>query len=142
MKVPYEKTNTDFRNQTFEHIYKFRLVFKGDITPKLASFALSHSILASLVLDYPAVEFEDVLITNLRENHKKIIDFSMDNKKDILEIVNCDIIYQRHYKEMLKHILVSDKNLPSNIDINTLKKIGKDCTYTINKKIKGGKRYE
>lgn len=136
MKVPYEKTNTDFRNQTFEHIYKFRLVFKGDVDPRLASFATAHSILANLVLDYPASEDEDILITNLRENHKKIIDFSNNNEMDTLEIVNCDIIYQRHYKEMLKHILVSDKNLPSNIDLSTLRKIGKDRTYSISKKIK------
>ncbi len=134
MKVPYEKTNTDFRNQTFEHIYKFRLVFKGDLDPKLASFATAHSILANLVLDYPKLENEDTLITNLRENYNKIIQFSKNDKIDTLEIANCDIIYQRHYKEMLKHVLVSDKNLPSNIDLNTLRKIGKDCTYSISKK--------
>lgn len=134
MKVPYEKTNTDFRNQTFEHIYKFRLVFKGDLDPKLASFATAHSILANLVLDYPKLENEDTLITNLRENYNKIIQFSKNDKIDTLEITNCDIIYQRHYKEMLKHVLVSDKNLPSNIDLNTLRKIGKDCTYSISKK--------
>lgn len=137
MKVPYEKINTDFRNQTFEHIYKFRLVFKGDIDPRLASFASAHSILANLVLDYPALKDEDILITNLRENYKKIIEFSKDDSNNVLEIINCDVIYQKYYKEMLKHILVSDKNLPSNINLSTLRKIGKDCTYSINKKIMG-----
>ena len=37
---------------------------------------------------------------------------------------------------MLKHILNSDKNLPSNIDVSSIKKIAEDLTYRVYKKNK------
>ena len=51
-------------------------------------------------------------------------------------IKNIDIIYQGEYKEMLRHILISDRNLPSNINVSSLKKISDDLAYEICKRKK------
>jgi hypothetical protein len=80
------------------------------------------------------VENENELITNLRENYNKIIEFSKDDSNQKLKLKNCSRIYQGPYKEMLKHILISDRNLPSNIDVKSLTKISEELTYTISKR--------
>lgn len=116
------------------YFYKFRPIFHGDQEWKLASYNVKHSMLASVVLDYNPVENENEIITNLRENYNKIIQFSKDMSKKYITLKNINIIYQGIYKEMLKHILISDKNLPSNIDVSSIVKISDDLTYKICKK--------
>lgn len=116
------------------YFYKFRAVFHGEQECKFASYNVKHSMLANLILDYDSVSNENAIITNLRDNYNKIIEFSKDESKQSITIKNIDIRYQGEYKEMLKHILVSDKNLPSNIDVSSIRKMANDLTYKICKK--------
>ena len=119
-----------------EHIYNFTVLFKGEFrTTRYTSFSAMHSMLANLVLDYPKVENEHKIVTNLRENYNKILKFSKDNNASILRINNCNIKFQKKYANMLRHILVSNGNLPKNIDINSIKlDSDKKLTYIIEKK--------
>lgn len=126
------KNDYEFRDKGYSHLYKFRALFRGDLNTQLCSFSEAHSMLANLVLDFKKVENEDEIITYLRECYHKIIDFSKDENSEKLMIKGCDIIYRVSFKEMLKHILISDKNLPSNINVNSLARITDD--YIIFKK--------
>ena len=91
------------------------------------------------VLYYEKIPDENKIITNLRENYNKILEFSKDDSKQFITIKNIDIAYQSEYKEMLKHILISDKNFPKNIDKSSIRKISDDLTYIICKNnVKGG----
>lgn len=131
---PLSKINPDTKTRGIEHLYKFPAIFKGEKEKGIATFSSVHSMLANLILDYPKAENENELITNLRENYNKIISFSKDDTIDKLKIKNCNLMYQGPYKEMLKHILISDKNLPKNIDPFSITKIAEDLTYVISKK--------
>lgn len=125
-----------FDAEKLDHLYKFCPVFKDELEPKtLYSYSDFHSMISTLILDLPLVKNEDKLVTNLRENYKKILKFSKQKDKDELIIENCDIRYQKKYANMLRHILLSDKKLPKNIDYNSIE-ILKDrkTTYTIRKK--------
>ncbi len=119
------------RNNT---LYKYRMIFRGDKESKLASYSDFHSILANLVIDYPKVENESKLVTSIRENWMAIRKFGKDKLQTKLKLENCDFKYQRNYKEMLRHILVSDKDLPTCINVDSLRRINEDLTYTIEKK--------
>ncbi len=119
-----------------KYFYKFRAIFYGEQKCIKASYSAMHSMLANLVLDYDPVPNECELITNLRENYNKIIEFSKDATMQSIVIKNIDIIYQGEYKEMLRHILISDRNLPSNINVSSLKKISDDLAYEICKRKK------
>lgn len=121
--------------EKFEYFYKFRAIFKDDLTQtQFLPFSIAHSMLASLILDYPKVEYEDVIITNLRENYNKIIEFSKDNSLSEIVIENCDLKYQKKYAQMLRHILISDIRLPKNIDVDSINRKTGSLTYTIRKK--------
>lgn len=122
--------------QKLKYFYKFRAVFNGEYQSGRASYSQNHSMLASLVLDYKPVSNENEIVTSLRENYKKIIEFSKDDSKQFVDVKNIDVIYQGEYDKMLKHILNSDKNLPSNIDVSSIKKIAEDLTYRVYKKNK------
>lgn len=121
--------------QKLKYFYKFRAAFNGEYQSGRASYSQNHSMLASLVLDYKPVSNENEIVTSLRENYKKIIEFSKDESKQFVDVKNIDVIYQGEYDKMLKHILNSDKNLPSNIDVSSIKKIAEDLTYRVYKKI-------
>ncbi len=124
--------------QRLEHLYKFRAVFKGELPPCIvASYSTSHSMLANLVLDYPKAKNELDIISNLRENYLKVIQFSNLDNTEILIFYNCDLKYGRQYREMFKHILISDKNLPQNIDVNSIIKGKDNLTYSISKRKRG-----
>ncbi len=103
----------------------------------LAPYSTSHSMLANLVLDYPKVKNELDIISNLRENYLKVIQFSNLDNTETLIFYNCDLKYGRQYREMFKHILISDKNLPQNIDINSIIKGKDNLTYSISKRKRG-----
>ncbi len=125
-------------HQRLEHLYKFRAVFKGELAPGIAApYSTSHSMLANLILDYPKVDNELDIISNLRENYLKIIQFSNSDSIENLKLYNCDLKYGRQYKEMLKHILISDKNLPQNIDANSIIKGKDNLVYSISKRKRG-----
>jgi len=118
------------------HIYKYRAVFDGKyILKKMTSFSQAHSILAYIVLDntYIKTENEHPIITKLKENYKDIIRFSKDDSQEKLLLKSYeDIRYRTPYKELLKHIMVSDKDFPSNIAKDSLTRITDD--YIILKK--------
>lgn len=118
------------------HIYKFIAIFKGELKPMHAvPYAIKHSLLASVVLDYPKVKNEEKIVANLRENYNKIIEFSKDKNNNELIINNCSLKYRKEYAKLLRHILISDKNIPSNIDYNSIQLIGnRTLTYSIKKK--------
>lgn len=112
------------------------MAFKGEKEDYRASFSAWHSMLARIVLDYnTSVSLnEKQIVRNLRENKNKIIEFAYDNNATSLEIKSCDRVYQRFYKEMLRHVLISYKDIPQNININSLRKVANDLTYVIDKK--------
>ena len=112
------------------------MVFRGELEHPLAAFYTWHSMLARIVLDFEdnVSENEKPIIRNLRDNVRKIKAFAFDNDATSIEVKNCERVYQSFYKEMLRHILISDKNLPQNIDVSSLKKITEDLTYVIYKK--------
>lgn len=116
--------------------YKYRIAFNGENENYMASFSMWHSVIAKLVLDYPKVENEHKIVTNLRENKDKILGFANNPNITQLEIKNCDRQYQRFYRDMLRHILYSIKDFPGSVvNIDSLRKISKDLTYVIEKKI-------
>ena len=128
-----------YNDSKMRYFYKFRVLFCGEQDFKMASFTAKHSLLASIILDYEKTPDENKIITNLRENYNKILEFSKDDSKQFITIKNIDIAYQSEYKEMLKHILISDKNFPKNIDKSSIRKISDDLTYIICKNnVKGG----
>lgn len=118
------------------HIYKYRVAFSGDyVIKRITSFSQSRSILAYLVLDKANIktENEHSIITKLKEDYKKIIEFSKDDSQTKLLIEKYeDIRYRTMYKNLLRHIMVSDKNFPDNIDKDSLTRITDD--YIICKK--------
>lgn len=128
----YEKRNSEFPVGK-DHLYKYRMIFSGEREDHCASYSTSHSMLARVVLDFPKCDIENEIITNLRENINKILEFAKDDSKDTILVKNCDREYQRFYKDMLRHLLYSMQDLPSNINVNSIKKIGQDLTYVIEK---------
>lgn len=123
--------------ERLKRLYKYRMAFKGEIEDYRASFSTWHSMLARIVLDFKASNTsrnEREIIKNLRENTNKIIQFAYDNENTSLTLKNCDRRYQRFYKEMLRHVLISSKDIPQNINVNSLRKVTEDLTYVIDKK--------
>ena len=93
-------------------------------------------MLAKVALNPKALNTENVhpIVRNLNENVQKVYAFAYDSTATSLEIKNCDRTFQRFYKEMFRHVLISDRNLPQNIDIESLRKVAEDLTYVIYKK--------
>lgn len=135
-KIEAEYTGYGDPLEKLKKIYKYRMVFRGEREDYRASFSSWHSMLAKVTLNSKALNTDNVhpVVRNLSENVQKIYEFAYDNTATSLEIASCDRRYQGFYIGMLRHVLISDKNLPQNIDVNSIKKIAKDLTYVIYKK--------
>lgn len=109
------------------------MFFDSTFSLNFASYSICHSMLASVVLDLPKVKNESKIIGNLRDTINSIIENSKSGIK-LFEFKSPDISYQKYYCDMIKHLLVSINNLPSNINVNSVKKVKADLTYSISYK--------
>ena len=117
-----------------EFVYKYRLLFKDEEPQNYASFSQYHSILASLVIDLPKADNESGVVTALKENYMKFKEFALNNEETTLEFESSIADHKRLYKGMLKHIIISDKDLVKIYNIDTLRELPKANTYSIEKK--------
>lgn len=130
-----EKELINYRCSTkIDSIYKYRVFYSDQNENRYASYSSIHSVLASLVLDLPSVENEHPVVTSLKENFNKIKCFVEDKSRDNLEFSRSSDALNRFYKSMVKHIIISDESLSKVLDIDSLREIPKNATYTIDKK--------
>lgn len=115
-----------------KNLFKYRPVFKGGKSHSYAAFFEVHSMLAYVVIDSPETENQSELVTNLRESYKKMLELSKNDKLDKIEVKLCNSKYTCIFNTLLKHIIISSKDL-RNIESDFIKE-GLDLTYTVRKK--------
>ena len=108
------------------YLYKYRMFindgFNNAYESRMLPFSKSHSMLATLVLDYKFVENEHPIISQLRIFSKKLVEFSKSNKDRLDFKIECSSRFGSGIKEMVKHIFFSidDSRICKDIDIKSL----------------------
>lgn len=120
-------------NKEYDYIYKYTIKFKNQSEKPAGIFWLDHTMLAIVVFN-PKTSNEHPSIQILRDNLKKVYEFSKDDNAQVCKLKAYDKQNQTSFLGMLKHILASDKNLPSNIDISSLTHDNADRTFKISKR--------
>ena len=122
-----------------EFLFKYRPCYNDQTISKYLSYSSSHSILASLVYDLTKAKNESEVITSLRDNVIELKKFAKDDSINKIVFYKNTDYSNRYYKLMLKHLIISDKELYKILDLKSFKETKNTSktayeAYTIDKK--------